>query len=239
MSTSDDIGGDYEGRNALVAEHVLGLLSPREHERVGRLIEADQNLRAERDFWVSRFAALNAEFEETPVPPHLYAAIEARAFGDVVRAGRSLPWWERLMVWRGIAAGALAVAVAAVGFNLMQPRFDADQMAVQLVAALQSHEGSGIEFVALYENGQIRITSLKGEAVPEHDYELWYINGDQPAVSMGVVPVNARLEIPLDDATQAKFGPGTVLAVTLEQTGGSPTGVAQGPIVAVGSATPI
>jgi anti-sigma-K factor RskA len=238
MSTGDDIGGDYEGRNALVAEYVLGLLSPREHERVGRLIEADQNLRAERDFWVSRFAALNAEFEETPVPPHLYAAIEARAFGDVVKASRSLPWWESLMVWRSIAAGALAVAVAAVGFNLMQPRFDANTMAVQLVAALQAHEGSGIEFLALYDqgSGQVRITSLKGAAIPDKDFELWYINGDQPAVSMGVVPVNERREIAVDPAV---IGPGTVLAVTLEQTGGSPTGVAQGPIVAVGSATPI
>jgi len=236
MSTSDDIGGDDTGRNALVAEYVLGLLSPREHERIGRLIENDPALRAERDFWVSRFAALNAEYEEIPVPAHLYAAIEARAFGDVVKASRGVSFWDNLFVWRGIAAGALAVAVAAVGFNLMQPRFDADQMAVQLVAALQSQEGSGVEFVAVYEGGQVRITSLKGQPVPDKDFELWYINGDQPAVSMGVIPVNERREIPLDPTI---IGPGTVLAVTLEQTGGSPTGVAQGPIVALGSATPI
>jgi anti-sigma-K factor RskA len=220
---------------------VLGLLSSAEHERVGRLIENDQSLRAERDFWVSRFAALNAEYEETPVPAHLYAAIEARAFGDVVRAGRSLSFWDNLMVWRGIAAGALAVAVVSVGYTMLQPRFDADQMAVQLVAAIQAQEGSGIEFVALYDqgSGQVRLTSLKGQAVPDKDFELWYINADQPAVSMGVIPADKRLEIPLDAMAKASIGPGTVLAVTLEQTGGSPTGVAQGPIVAVGSATPI
>ena len=56
---------------------------------------------------------------------------------------------------------------------------------------------------------------------------------------MGVIPVNARLEIPLDAEAKASIGPGTVLAVTLEQTGGSPTGVAQGPIVALGPATAI
>jgi anti-sigma-K factor RskA len=238
MSTSDDIGTDFEGRNALVAEYVLGLLSAPEHERVGRLIEADQSLRAERDFWTSRFAALDADYEETPVPAHLYGAIAARAFGDVARASRSLPWWENLMAWRGIAAGALAVAVAAVGFNLMQPRFDADQMAIQLVAALQSHEGSGIEFLAVYDQnqGQVRITSLKGTPVPEKDYELWYINGDQPPVSMGVIPVDQRREIAID---RSAIAAGTVLAVTLEQTGGSPTGAPQGPIVAMGPATAI
>lgn len=240
MSASDDIGGDFDGRNALVAEYVLGLLSSAEHARVGRLIENDQSLRAERDFWIARFAALNVEYEETPVPPHLYAAIEARAFGDLVRP-RTTGWWESLMVWRGIAAGAMAVAALAIGFNLMTPRFDPDQMAVQLVAALQSQEGSGIEFVAFYDQsqGQVRITSLKGDAVPDRDFELWYINADQPAVSMGVIPVHERLQIPLDATAKANIGPGTVLAVTLEQTGGSPTGVAQGPIVAVGSATPI
>lgn len=240
MSASDDIGGDFEGRNALVAEYVLGLLSSAEHERVGRLIEESQALRAERDFWVSRFAALNAEYEETPVPAHLYQAIEARAFGDLVRP-KATGWWESLLVWRGIAAGALAVSAVAIGFNLMTPRFDADEMAVQLVAALQSQEGSGVEFVAFYDTaqGQVRITSLSGAAVPNKDFELWYINADQPAVSMGVIPVDARLEIPLDAATKAAIGAGTVLAVTLEQPGGSPTGVAQGPIVALGKATPI
>jgi anti-sigma-K factor RskA len=233
--------GDYDGRNALVAEYVLGLLSTGEHERVGRLIEDNAGLRAERDFWISRFAALNAEYEETPVPPHIYAAVEARAFGDLVRPGRASSFWDSLALWRGIAAGALAVAVAAVGFNLMQPRFDPDTMAVQLVAALQAQEGSGVEFVAVYDQaqGQVRITSLAGEAVPDRDFELWYINEDQPAVSMGVVPVDQRLQIPLDEAARASIGPGTVLAVTLEQPGGSPTGVAQGPIVAVGPAIPI
>ena len=241
MSSSDDIGADFEGRNALVAEYVLGLLSTSEHERVGKLIGNDQGLRAERDFWVSRFAALNEEFEETAVPGHIYAAIEARAFGDGLRSTRKVSFWDNLMVWRTISAGALAVAVAAIGFSMMQPRFDADQMAVQLVAALEAQEGSGVEFVALYDqgSGQVRITSLKGAAVPEKDFELWYINGDRPAVSMGVIPVDQRLQIPLDETARANFGPGTVLAVTLEQTGGSPTGVAQGPIVAVGSATPI
>ena len=56
---------------------------------------------------------------------------------------------------------------------------------------------------------------------------------------MGVIPVHERLQIPLDATAKANIGPGTILAVTLEQTGGSPTGVAQGPIVSVGSAMPI
>src|SRR5690606_22638623 len=58
-------------------------------------------------------------------------------------------------------------------------------------------------------------------------------------VSMGGIPVDQRTEIELGPEAQTRFEPGTVLAVTLEQKGGSPTGVAQGPIVAVGTATRI
>ena len=59
------------------------------------------------------------------------------------------------------------------------------------------------------------------------------------AAQIGAGALDQRIEIPLDASAKAKIGEGTVLAVTLEQKGGSPTGVAQGPIVAVGTATPI
>ena len=239
MSTSDDIGGDHEGRNALVAEYVLGLLSASEHGRVGRLIDSDQALRAERDFWVSRFAALNAEYEETPVPGHIYAAIEARAFGDTVGARPATSFWESLMVWRGIAAGAVAVAVAAVGFNLMQPAPDVGSLTTQLVAALEE-EGSNVKFVALYDgSGNVRLTALSGEAVPDKDFELWAIQGDNAPVSMGVIPVNERSSVTISPEIMAGWGEGSVLAITLEQEGGSPDGNPHGPIVAKGAVTKI
>jgi len=239
MSTSEDIGGDGEGRNALVAEHVLGLLSPGEHERVGRLIEADQGLRAERDFWVSRFAALNSEYEETAVPAHLYDAIEARAFGDRVRTGRRASLWDSLALWRGLAAGALAVAVAAVGFTLMQPAGDVGALTTQLVAALEE-EGSDVKFVALYDgSGNIRLTALSGAAVPDKDFELWAIQGDNAPVSMGVVEVSGRNAVSISPEIMEGWGEGSVLAITLEQEGGSPDGNPHGPVVAKGAVTEI
>jgi anti-sigma-K factor RskA len=239
MSMSDDSSSDYAGRNALVAEYVLGLLSAAEHERVGRLIENDQALRAERDFWVNRFAALNSEYEETPVPSHIYAAIEARAFGDLVKPRPVQSLWNSLMLWRGIAAGALAVAVAAVGFNLMQPAPDVGALTTQLVAALEE-EGSNVKFVALYDgSGNVRLTALSGEAVPDKDFELWAIQGDNAPISMGVIPVNERSAVTISPEVMAGWGEGSVLAITLEQAGGSPDGNPHGPIVAKGAVTKI
>jgi anti-sigma-K factor RskA len=241
MSDADHMDGSDDGDRVLVAEYVLGLLNAAEHETVARRIAAEPRLKAEQALWQSRLASLDREFAEVAAPTSVLTKLEGRLFGSTAPSGGLADWWNSLALWRGLATGGVAVAVAAIGFNLMQPRVDVDAVATQLVAALQSQEGSGVEFVAFYDSATkaVRLIGLQGQAIPEKDFELWYIKGDEPAVSMGVIPVDQRTEIPLDPATQAKFGEGTVLAVTLEQKGGSPTGVAQGPIVAVGAAMPI
>ncbi|SHF29554.1 anti-sigma factor [Devosia limi] len=239
MTSSDHSDDPSGGQNALVAEYVLGLLDSAEHQRVGRLIEADPALRAERDFWVNRFAALNTQFEEVAVPGHLLARIEARAFGDAAKPAPAR-LWDSLMLWRSVAAGALAVAVVAVGFSAFQPTPTSSALAVQLVAALEQ-EGSDVKFVALYDGatGMVRLTALSGEAIPDRDFELWAIQGDNKPVSMGVIPVNARSAIGLSPEIAAGWGEGSILAITLEPKGGAPDGDPTGPVVAKGAVTPI
>jgi anti-sigma-K factor RskA len=238
MSTSDDIGGDFEGRNALIAEYVLGVLSAQEHDRVGRLIENDRGLQAERDFWIAHFAAFNEQYAEAPVPDHVLSSIERRVFGETAKPAAS-HWWDSLLVWRGIAAGALAVAVAAVGFNLMQPAPGVGALTTQLVAALEE-EGSDVKFVALYDgSGNVRLTALSGAAVPDKDFELWAIQGDNAPVSMGVIPAAERSAVTISPEVMAGWGEGSVLAITLEPPGGAPQGIPTGPIIAKGAVTEI
>ena len=65
-----------------------------------------------------------------------------------------------------------------------------------------------------------------------HDHELWIIVGDAAPVSLGLLTGDSiTLPTPQGAAT------GYVLAVTLEQLGGSPTGAPLGPIVAAGALT--
>lgn len=234
MSDSDHTQDEGDRHRVLVAEYVLGLLDQPNHARVERLIEADAGLRAERDFWLMRLSALDESFEQVQPPAHVLGALEKRLFGLEKRTS----WWDSLALWRGLTAGALAVAVAAIGFSLVQPAPDAASLTTQLVAALDA-EDSDVRFVALYDgSGAMRLTALSGEAVPDRDYELWAIQGGDP-ISMGVVSVADRNTVMIGPEVMEGWGEGSVLAITLEPEGGAPGGVPTGPVVAQGAVTQI
>lgn len=228
-------GGAGEDDRVLVAEHVLGLLPADEHQRVSERLRNEPALRAEKRLWRLRLQSLDREFAETPPPAGVYQRLEARLFG-----AKKSGFWDSLALWRSIAAAGVAVAAIAIGLNVLAPRPDPEAFAAQLVAAIASQGDSNVSFVALYDSnaGSVRLVSLSGDAVPDKDFELWAIQGGE-TISMGVIPVDHKVDVSLPANVAPGFGAGTVLAVTLEQKGGSPTGVAQGPIVAVGTATAI
>ncbi|MHB1110416.1 MAG: anti-sigma factor [Devosia sp.] len=239
MSTEGHDSDGLDEDKILVGEYVLGLLDAAEHARIAKRIAAEPPLAAELKLWQSWFSSLDHQFAETPAPAVTFRKIEARLFG--APAGPWAGFWDNLLLWRGLAAGSLAVAAVAIGFNLMQPaRLDPQQFATQLVAALQSQEGSGVEFVALYNTatGEVRLTALSGSPIPDKDYELWMIEASGTPVSMGVIAME-RTEMTLPEDLQDHLTSGTVLAVTLEPKGGSPTGGPTGPMVAMGKATMI
>jgi anti-sigma-K factor RskA len=236
MSDDRDITGPDDD-SVVAAEYVLRLLPPEEHAAMAARLRDTPALRAETRFWRARLSGLDAQFGEAPAPAGVWPALERRLFSGPTG---SASWWNSLALWRGLSAVAAAIAVVAIGLNIATPRPDPNAFAAQLVAAL-SAQGSSVQVVALYnaQSGQIRITPIAGAAVPGKDYELWAIEGEQAPKSLGVIPIDARRDVTVKPDILAGFGSGTTLAITLEQQGGSPTGKAQGPIVAVGKATQI
>jgi len=101
----------------------------------------------------------------------------------------------------------------------------------ELTATL-APQAQGVSFQAAVTAGELTITPVSGvPADASHDYELWIIRGKAAPVSLGVIPAEG------ERLTLADVAEGMVLAVTLEPKGGSPTGVATGPIVAAGPLT--
>lgn len=107
-----------------------------------------------------------------------------------------------------------------------------------LVASL-TQSGDAPAFVAQYDplkKALLIKTALEDadEKVPE----IWLIpaQGDRKGevLSLGVMDENAPDEVKITDEFIKLIGEGGTLAITMEPAGGSPTGVATGPVIALG-----
>jgi len=236
MSDETDISGMSED-SVLAAEYALGLLSADEHARAAARLRAEPALRRDLRFWQGRLSSLDDQFAESAPPASTWSGIEKRLFAS---GAQSTGWWNSLALWRSFAGAAAAIAIVAIGVNVMAPRPDPNAFAAQLVAAL-SAQGSNVQVVALYnaQSGEVRLTALSGDRVPDKDYQLWAIQGDAGPKSLGLIKIDARNDVKLPADVLASFGPGTTLAISLEPLGGSPKPVPTGPVVAAGKAMPI
>ncbi len=206
--------GHMPEREALAAEYVLGTLSLAERLTAEALIESDVNFAQLVEAWQERLAPLDDDYAEIAPPQGLDKKIEARLFP------KEQPTRRGGWIW-GLVAGA-AIAVAAF-FVFVPPQTPPDT-----VTATLTGEGQEIVVAANYDPAQqeLIVSQTSGPAAGEgQDYELWVIPDGETAISLGVLRQDT-LRIPLDSLPE-----GTTLAITLERAGGSPTGVAEGPLV--------
>lgn len=239
MTLVDEIGPDPGGDDMLAAEYVLGVLPQEERRLAATRIENEPDFARRVDRWEAHFGSLAGDYAPVEPPGAIKTALDRRLFdASDALSSPSAParqgLWSSLAFWRGLAAAALAAFVLYVAVPTMGP--PAVAPAPRLAASL-SAEGSDVRYLALYDatRGEVSLSLLSGQRPPERDFELWMIRGSNPPVSMGLVPVGAQARVPLDAATGAQLGAGTVLAVSVEPLGGSPTGQPTGPVVAAGA----
>lgn len=205
MTDPRDLSSDDED-TALAAEYVLGVLALDERLAVEARLKADTAFAELVTAWETHFSALNDDFASAQAPD-LMPLIEARIFGKSVRATRS--WWG---FFAGI--GVAAALVVAVVVNLPPAGNTGPVLTTSLAAETQD-----LAFNASYSDGTLTLARLSGtDAEAGRDYELWVIIGDAAPVSLGLIK-GATSTRPL-----ANLAPGAVLAVSLEQAGGSTTG---------------
>ncbi|SDE87789.1 anti-sigma factor [Rhodobacter capsulatus] len=213
--TQDDI--------ALAGEYVLGTLPGPERLTMTRRIATDPDFAREVARWESRFDPLAAEVTPVAPPARLWSGVEARVFGRPQQAGFGL--------WRWLAgASGLSVAFLAALLTLGQPLLPA--RGPMLVSDMVSTDGT-VRLAALYdsETGEMRV-SVGGKApAPGRDFELWVIAGEATPISLGVMPRQGQAAMPIPEAIRPMLAK-AVLAITEEPLGGSPEGVATGPLVA-------
>ncbi len=207
---SDD---DHRSDDDLAAEYALGALDGDERRDVAARIERDAAFARLVAAWEERLSGMNEGFDEVAPPPGVKSAIDAELF---LQPARRRNWW--LVLGGGLVAACLALLVFLAFPTGDQPVF---------TAALESAD-SGFAFTARVTDDAIEIDRASGDIPANRVLELWLIEGDNPPRSVGLL-----------DGSQIALGEldlkaGSVLAVSVEPPGGSPTGAPTGPVVAAG-----
>ncbi|MER9299611.1 anti-sigma factor [Mesorhizobium sp. M0621] len=236
MTLAEDIGPERGGDDPLAAEYVLGVLDADERQIASRRIDAETDFARLVDGWEVNFSPLAAAYPEIEPPTSVKPAIDRRLFAST--ASMTTPvqprgLWSSLAFWRGLAAAAVAALAIYIAVPLLNPPVEQPQ--ARLVASLAA-EGSDVKYLAVYDaaHHEVGLSHVSGERAAGKDFELWMIEGKNPPVSMGVIPAGATAHIIVSPAARQKLAQGAVLAVSLEPSGGSPTGQPTGPVVAAG-----
>jgi anti-sigma-K factor RskA len=236
MSLAYENGPEDGSDDMLAAEYVLGAISADERQHASRRIEAEPLFARLVDQWEVRLSPLASAYAEAAPPASLKAALDRRLFGSAVaderQTGRSrLALWTNLAFWRTLAAAGLAGLAVYVAIPLINP----PTVQPPLVASLGSTD-SDVKYLVVYDANrhEVGLSHLSGGHASGKDFELWLIEGSNAPVPMGLVPAGQAVRVPVSPSVGNKITQGDVLAISIEPTGGSPTGQPTGPVVATG-----
>ena len=218
---------DYEDDIAVAAEYVLGVLPPEEQARAEERLGADPAFRDLVARWADDFASLTDDIPAIQPPPTLERQILRRLFGEAEPRRR----WS---LWPALLGGAVAAGLALWAVN---PAF-LGRAAPELAAHIAAEDGSlVVEARFDVDTRQLVVERTAGETPEGQDLELWLVHvADSTTTSLGVLPREAGGIIEISAPLAAQFQD-NALALSLEPLGGSPTGQATGPVVAVGPIT--
>ncbi|MGF0537518.1 anti-sigma factor [Agrobacterium sp. ES01] len=238
MTTPDQSKGERSRDEVLAGEYVLGVLATTQRR------EVEERMRNDRRFadivfrWEENLSRFNDDYEEHAAPEFVFERIEERLFGkgDENRAmsGGVFSIWQSLVFWRGVSFSALFMLAGLAGFEI------ADRLrpgATPLIAEM-SGEDNAISLVARYDDltGTLKVTPVAAGPAEPKSLELWLIEGNDAPRSLGVLPQSGEGEIIVPPSLKKQLKAGVTLAVSVEPLGGSPTGQATGPVIAVGAA---
>ncbi|MEO8489934.1 anti-sigma factor [Pseudomonas sp.] len=213
-------------RRALAADYAIGLMPATARKRFEHLLLDDAALRVELGHWQDALTSLTGTLPERPVPDHVWAGINARIEPQVLHVPAKKPF---LMNFRFLAAACAVVLALFVGVLYQQS--NTAQYTATLVNASQQPALRVQAFTNYLQVEPLTLAALE----PTRALELWAIPAGGKPISLGLVPASGKGHIQLNKAQQALLTAPLTLAITLEPTGGSPTGQPTGPVLYQGA----
>ena len=219
----------------LAGEYVLGTLSAGERRSVELSLAHEPALRAAVAAWEARLLPLTALAEPAEPSPQLWARVHA----SLAAAHRPTPvattrrWWERLGVWRALAATGFALAAVTAVVPRLQAPVATPRYMVVLAAPANMAPGWIVQVDSV---GTLKLAPLAATSVaPDKSLQLW-TKGDgwKGPVSLGLVEPGKAVDISL--AMLPPLQANQLFEITLEPKGGSLVKRPTGPILYIGRA---
>ena len=226
----------------LAAELTLGLLDSQDRRAATAGIVSDSQLNIRIAHWRSRLDQLYDEIPEVIPSEAVWRRLELRLFGALSREVVVLK--RKTALWRGYAAAVTAVAASVAVFALFdRPLPILPEQALpqsMFTAAIKGASGPVTATVAVdARDGIMAITPVTLAAIAGRDHQLWLVPGSGPPTALGLVSASASSRMTIPANLRTAIGRNAVLAISDEPTGGSPTGLPTGPIIATGKLFPI
>lgn len=233
-----------EDRDSLAAEYALGVLDGEDLASARSLLASDPDFAREVARWSGRLAPLLDEVEQTPPPQRLWRSISDRLGPDLRPSAEIHQLRRNVSVWRGISAGAMAIAASLALFLVVQPRtvtapapVEQPAQAPPPLVAMIGNDEAAMAMVATWDSANRRLLVAAADPMPRaagRTHELWVIPADGTPRSLGTMADDPTIRMQVAEPMASELQEGVTLAVSVEPAGGSPTGQPTGPVIASG-----
>jgi anti-sigma-K factor RskA len=228
-------------RDALAAEYTLGTLRGLARRRFERSLKDNPQLRHAVALWLELLAPLNDLIAPVRPPARVWNNIQSRIAlqGRARRADGG--FWAHLGFWRtATVVTSVAALLLAVWVTALIPLTRQQEMMVVVMSDDKSTPALTVSWPARDQDPKrLRVRVMAhAQMNPNTAWELWMLprDGGKP-VSLGLINTSETqtVTVPssMGEAVDAAWG----LAVSVEPSGGSPTGLPTGPVLYKGPCT--
>jgi len=223
--------------DALAQQYATGTLRGAARRRFEALLPGHPLLRDALSQWQGRLMPLTAAIAPHAPPRRVWRRIEQRLWP----APAALRWWQQLSLWRGVSALASAATLALVLLLLLVLPGPVQPPVVVVLqgtgAGLGSAQGVSSFVASVSADGRALVTRplLPVSLEVNRVLELWSVPPEGAPRSLGLIATDGVTVIDRKRLPALLLKGGTAaLAVSIEPTGGSPTGAPTGPVVYAG-----
>ena len=220
----------------LAREYALGTLPWRVRRRVRVLMKTEPKLRQAVADWENRLSPLAQALPDVEPPKQVWDAVQLRLGHRPVARG----WWSSLGFWRAAAAFA-SVATLALALLLVTPVPEHTPPQAMMVVVMEDLQTKSPAMTVAWEPGEpaqrrLRIRVIgHAEMAPDTAWELWMLpGGDKPPVSLGLITTHEEQSVIVPATLAPDLDAASGLAMSVEPSGGSPTGAPTGPVLYAG-----